>query len=85
MSRLYNIIKKNKIPSIYFFLVFLFFLLFYSVSHPPIITTSDDWHFMASTRDAIPLATVHNPSRVMVEVFAPYAGMASVAACGCLW
>ena len=79
MSRFYNIIKNNKISSIYFFLVFLFFLLFYSVSHPPIITTSDDWHFMATTRDAIPLITVHNPSRVMIEVFAPYAGMASVA------
>jgi len=78
MSRFYNIIKNNNISSIYFFLVFLFFLLFYSVSHPPIITTSDDWHFMATTRDAIPLITVHNPSRVMIEVFAPYAGMASV-------
>ena len=79
MSRFYNIIKNNKISNIYFFLVFLFFLLFYCVSHPPIITTSDDWHFMATTRDAIPLITVHNPSRVMVEVFAPFAGMASVA------
>ena len=79
MSRFYIFIKNDKIPKIYFFLVFLFFLLFYSVSHPPIITTSDDWHFMTSTRDAIPLITVHNPSRVMVEVFAPYAGMASVA------
>ena len=79
MSRFNNIIKKNRVSTIYFFLVFLFFLLFYGVSHPPIITTSDDWHFMTSTRDAIPLASVHNPSRVMVEVFAPYAGMASVA------
>ena len=78
MSKIYYSIKNNKISSIYFLLVFLFFLLFYCVSHPPIITTSDDWHFMASTRDAIPLSTVHNPTRVMVEVFAPYAGMVSV-------
>ena len=78
MSRFYNIINKNRITIIYFFLVFLFFLLFYCVSHPPIITTSDDWHFMTSTRDAIPLTTVHNPTRVMIEVFAPWAGMISV-------
>lgn len=78
MSRLNNRIKNNRIPSIYFLLVFIFFLLFYCVSHPPIITTSDDWHFMATTRDAIPLSSVHNPTRVMIEVFAPYAGLASV-------
>lgn len=78
MSRLYHIIKNNKITNLYFFLVFLFFLMFYGVSHPPIITTSDDWHFMATTRDAIPLASVHNPTRVMTEVFAPWAGMISV-------
>ena len=78
MSRLINIIKNNRVPTIYFFLVFLFFLLFYCVSHPPIITTSDDWHFMTSTRDAIPLPYVHNPTRVMTEVFAPWAGILSV-------
>ncbi len=78
MLSIMNKIKENQIPRIYFLFVFLFFLLFFSISHPPIITTSDDWHFMATTRDAIPIPYIHNPTRVMVEVFAPYAGMISV-------
>lgn len=51
--------------------VFLFFLLFYTLFHPAIITTPDDWLYISYTRNAIPILPKHNPTRVLPEILMP--------------
>ena len=56
---------------LFFASVFVFFLAFFSVFHPALITTPDDWYYIGYTRDALPLLDKHNPTRVLPEVLMP--------------
>ena len=61
----------------FFFFVFAFFLSFFGLFHPPVMTTPDDWYYIAYTRDAIPLLDKHNPTRILPEVLMPVVSIIS--------
>lgn len=63
----------------FFFVIFCFFLCFYTLFHPILLTTPDDWYYISYTRDAFPLYANHNPTRVLPEVLMPLvAGISSI-------
>lgn len=62
---------SSKGALLFFASVFVIFLSFFSVFHPALITTPDDWYYIGYTRDALPLLDKHNPTRVLPEVIMP--------------
>lgn len=69
------IILNHKINSrvlCFFSFVFLTFLSFFTLFHPLVLTTPDDWYYISYTRDAIPLLVHHNPTRILPEILMPF-------------
>ena len=64
--------KRRKMILLGFLLsVFLFFLLFYTASHPILPSDMDDWAYMYPRRLAVPIWKTWNPIRVFAEVAMP--------------
>lgn len=72
-----NNMSLNKKEIVFFSLFFIFFFLFYTIFHPAIITTPDDWLYITYTRDALPLWSKHNPTRVLPEILMPVISVVS--------
>lgn len=63
--------KTNTKVLLFFGFVFIFFVSFYTLFHPAVPTTPDDWYYITYTRDAIPLLPKNNPTRVLPETLMP--------------
>ena len=67
--------KLNKLLTItVYFVMFLFLLVFFIKIHPLIIYDADDWTYIASHREFIPLWEAWNPAKLFPETLMPICG-----------
>lgn len=55
-----------------FFMIFAGLFIFFVVVHPLIIYDTDDWIYIAHTRQALPLWEEWNPTRILPETLMPF-------------
>lgn len=68
MNRL-NTSKHKIFLGIFWGIMFVFFMVFYTRIHPIILSDTDDWMYTFHHREAIPIWNYWNPIRVFAEVF----------------
>ena len=61
----------NKIPLLMLIGTFIFLFVFFFKIHPLVFFDSDDWHYIAYNREALPVWKVLNPAKVLPETFMP--------------
>lgn len=66
---------KKILSGLFFGMIFLFFVIFFTTIHPIILFDMDDWYYAFIHRAAIPLWKYWNPIRMFAEVFMPIVSM----------
>ena len=67
-------IKTTPPELIWYFLVFGFFLVWFTRIHPLTVFDVDDWAYLHYPRRAVPLPTYWNPGRILPEILMPFCG-----------
>ena len=69
--------RRKIIIALFLALVFFFFFAFYTIAHPILLSSMDDWDYVYYHRDPVPKWNAWNPSRVFAEVIMPLVSMLS--------
>lgn len=66
---------KNRIVyGIFLAAVIVYFLVFFTQIHPLIIFDGDDWTYISFPRNAVPMGSGWNPTRILPEILMPACG-----------
>lgn len=67
--------KMNKwIINLCFIVIFIFMFLWFVIVHPLIVFDADDWTYIGSVREAIPIWGAWNPAKILPEILMPLCG-----------
>lgn len=63
---------------IFFGLIFLSIVIFFTTAHPLVPYDGDDWANLSFMRKAVPMTGAHNPIKILPETLFPLAGLVAV-------
>lgn len=66
--------RERMVYGAFLALVFLYFMVFFTQIHPLIVLDGDDWTYISFARNAVPMGSGWNPTRILPEILMPVCG-----------
>lgn len=66
--------RERAVYGVFLGLVFVYFLVFFTQIHPLIVFDGDDWTYIGFVRNAVPMGSGWNPTRILPEILMPTCG-----------